>query len=657
MKPAMCAIGGIVDFLGRTPEPGRLSAMMDAQAHRGPDGQGIWSREGVALGHRRLSILDLAGGAQPMANEDGTVWLTYNGEIYNFRSLRDTLESRGHLFRSSSDSEVIVHAYEEWGDDCVTRFRGMFAFAVVDWRKRRVLLARDPLGIKPLLFRLEASYLAFASEIPSLVLAESETPAISPQAVDYFLRYRYVPAPHTIYQRILRLPPGHAWSCSLEGGEAELREYWTPPEFADATGEPGMHAASESDWLERLDEVLSDSVRLHLQADTPCGVFLSGGVDSTLVAAWMRRLQPDRPIKAFAIGFDEDSHSEIGHAEFAARTLGLELHSERVRPDGVAIFEEILGRSGEPFADTSVLPTWHVAKLAREHVPVVLTGDGADESFAGYGRYDRWLRDTLFHELRRVWSRPEAAWRRLLAEASGCGRSRLMRWEEKYIGVFPREQRRRLWKDDFVTVVDVPSSAFTKAHREAADWGPLEYAQHLDLRTYLPGDILAKVDLAGMAHGLEARTPCTDVRVLEFARQLPGSQLRSRGPDGDWTMKGLLKRSLARWFPADFVYRPKQGFAIPETAWMRPGGVARVCLEDLLLDAGSPLRDWFRGEALERLVSRFDATGQGATGLWSLAVLGLWLNGQPRAGVTRAGHLPLEIRRPPTESHRAEVTA
>jgi len=666
--PGACAMCGICGAIGTAPETllPAVRRMMRAMPHRGPDDEGFEqmpmgpnSRGGVAaFGFRRLAILDLSmAGHQPMVSPFTADCLVFNGEIYNYRALRDILQSRGHVFKTSSDSEVIVHAYEEWGDDCVAKFRGMFAFAVIDWHRRRILLARDQLGIKPLFFRLEASYLAFASEIPSLVLVDGVRPAVSPQAVDYFLRYRYVPAPHTIYQRILRLPPGHTWSCSLEGGEAELREYWTPPAFTGDDQDAGGGSLAEADHLERLDAVLGDSVRQHLQADTPCGVFLSGGVDSTLVAAWMRHLQPGRPLKAFAIGFEEESYSELRYAEVAARTLDLELHREVIRPDGVAIFTEILARHGEPFADTSVLPTWHVARLAREHVPVVLTGDGADEAFAGYGRYDRWLRDTLLHELRRVWSRPEAAWRRLLAEASGSDRGRLDRWEERYIGVFPGAQRSRLWRDDLAGVVDVPSSAFTNAHREATGWGPLQYAQHLDLRTYLPGDILAKVDLAGMAHGLEARTPCADIRVLEFARSLPTTQLRGCGPDGARTMKSLLKRSLARWFPAEFVYRPKQGFAIPETAWMRRGGTARGCLDDLVLSAGSPLRQWFRGEALESLLARFDATGQGATGLWSLAVLGLWLQSQPQSGQPGAYSSATVVRLPQPGPRREEMAA
>jgi asparagine synthase (glutamine-hydrolysing) len=613
----MCGIAGIVDFTGQTPAQSQIQRMTELQRHRGPDGQGIVRRDGVALGHRRLSIIDIVGGHQPLSNETGDVWLTFNGEIYNFAALRRELISHGHVFRSQSDSEVIVHAYEQWGPDCVTRLRGMFAFGIADFRNRRLFLARDPFGIKPLFYRVEPGYVAFASELTPLLSLDSNVPPINLQAIDYFLRYRYIPAPHTGYERILRLPPAHTWSCELEGRADWPREYWQLDPDACAS-------ANNEDWLERFADVLEESVASHLVSDVPFGAFLSGGIDSTLIVASMAR-QLGRPVQAFSIGFDEAAYSELKYARQAAKTLGVDLHTEIVRPDVEAILDELSCRYGEPFADTSAVPTWCVSRLAREHVRMVLSGDGADEAFAGYPRYSALLRENVGRDIVDLVRRPKRALRHLAARLFHTWPDRLHRWQTRHVGVLDDAARRALWHPEFQSLVDVPCSAFTTADRRGRSLPTLRYAQHLDLKTYLPGDILTKVDIASMCHGLEVRTPFTDVRVMEFAASLPDRWRRTPARLRPATLKPLLKQTLLRHFPPDFVHRPKRGFAIPEAAWLEPDSPLRNRLDDLLDSANGRLFDLFSRAETRRLRAEFDQQGRHKTALWLLMILGIWL--------------------------------
>ncbi len=613
----MCGIAGIVNFSGQTPSSELIEAMTSLQRHRGPDGQGIVRRDGVALGHRRLSIIDVAGGHQPMTNETEQIWLTFNGEIYNYRELRQELVTAGHVFRTESDSEVIVHAYEQWGEQCVQRLRGMFAFGIVDFETRRVFMARDHLGIKPLFYRVGPGYLAFASELSPLLSLESRLPPISTQAMDYFLRYRYIPAPNTIYQGISRLPPAHSWSAQLDGASRLLREYW---QFSFQPQED----LADDQWLEQFAEVLDESVSAHLVADVPFGAFLSGGVDSTLIVAAMAR-QMGRPVQAFSIGFQDEAYSELRHARKAAETLGVELHTEIVQPDVVAILDDLFARYGEPFADTSAIPTWCVSRLAREHVPMVLSGDGADEAFAGYTRYEAFARDNLMQDLLGLVRHPKRSLRHLAARLSGTWPDRLQRWQQRYVGVFDEQARRSLWRPEFQALVGVPCSAFTTAHRAGRKLESLAYAQYLDLKTYLPGDILTKVDVASMCHGLEVRTPFTDHRVIEFAATLPRCWRQARQGTRGTTLKPLPKYHLSQKFPDSFVHRPKQGFAIPETAWLRQGTPIRDRLDDLLQSPNCSLHDYFSSQRIRHLVTEFDQDGRHATKLWLLMILGIWM--------------------------------
>lgn len=628
----MCGIAGIVRW-GRWPTYAEIDAMTAAVAHRGPDGSGTLLRGPVALGHRRLSIIDVKDGRQPMGNEDGSVQVTFNGEIYNHAELRRELEGSGHRFRTRCDTEVIAHGYEEWGDACVERFRGMFAFGLADFLRRKVLLARDPFGIKPLYIRRSADYLGFASELPALRCIDDAVPRGRLQSVEFFLRYGYIPAPDTIYENISKLLPGHRLALTFDGEVDQPQRYWRMP-YA-----PGReHATDEREWDERFATVLRDSVRAHLVADVPFGVFLSGGVDSTLVAAQMSELL-ERPVTAFSIGFDDEETSELKHARHAAEELGVDLRHEIVREDVSTLLPALIGRYGEPYADSSALPTWHLCRLARETVPMVLSGDGGDEFFAGYGRYEVFAHRSRSSLLRRVIRRsrdwPVAA--RVLATHGLRSAGPLDAWLA-IMNYVPDRARRMLWRPQFHHLLATPNPRFADAAREAPDAGrdPVAFAQHIDLATYLPDDVLTKVDIASMCHGLEVRTPLVDVEVARFVSTLPLTERIGGSGGPSPVLKRLPKRSLGRRFSQEFVHRPKQGFGIPRDKWMKRGTPMRRALDEMIGDPSSPLRPYFRPEALRRLTRVHDATCLFSTPLWPMLVLGLWLRQNPAVGFDSA---------------------
>ena len=613
----MCGIAGILRLQGPPPRPATIRALVRPLEHRGPDGEGVFVRDRVALGHRRLSIIDLDGGGQPMSNEDASVWITYNGELYNFKELRSQLLAAGHVFRTHSDTEVVVHAYEEWGTECVRWFRGMFAFAIADFSKQQLFVARDHLGIKPLYLRMNNRQLAFASEIRPLVTAEPQPPQLNPRAIDYFLRYRYIPHPDTAYQEILKLPPAHYQLFDFDGRTAGPCRYWRLSFQPD-------RSLSSGEWLERFNEVVHDSVRSHLVADVPFGAFLSGGVDSTLVAMEMQRIL-DRPVKAYTIGFSEDEYSEIPYAQAAARELGVELCVDVIRPDVVGLLDELVAHYGEPFADTSAIPTWCVSRLARSDVPMVLSGDGGDEAFAGYHRYELWMQATRGHEFKRLFTHPRRAWRQLLENWNRGTRNSLTRWQ-RFFGVLSEQQRRSLWRREYHhETIDQTCPAFAQADVHAAQFDRLAHAQGIDIETYLPGDILTKVDVASMCHGLEVRTPLTDIRVIEFAATLPIDQ-RRHVSGGQTRLKALPKRALAKRFDERFVHREKMGFAIPELEWLRQGSPVRERLDDLLASQQSPVFDFFEPRQLRLKLGQFDEQQQHHGLLWSFLILGIWLD-------------------------------
>lgn len=595
--------------------------MVDALAHRGPDGAGVWVRNGVAMGHRRLSIIDLAGGGQPMANEDGRIQVTFNGEIYNFRQLRGELKRLGHQFRTDCDTEVIVHAYEQWGSNCVNRFRGMFAFAIADTIRRRVLLARDHLGVKPLYYRVGNGYFAFASELNALRQVDDDIPKGNPLAVELFLRFQYIPTPETIYQNVYKLPPAHYLEVDFDGCILQTSRYW---DLQYNT----LRGLSEEQWLERVEAVLTESVEAHLTADVPVGVLLSGGVDSTLIAH-IASQKLGQQIQGFSIGFGEEDHSELSYAKLAADACRVDLHSQIVTEDMLDILPEIVAQYGEPFGDSSALATWYLARLAREHVPVVLSGDGGDEAFGGYPSYEHWMSLASWHQAKayfRVWPRMGVQWAISAARhklLTGSQR-RLADWTDS-ITYVPTDMRQSLWRSEFAQLIHHPCEAFHDAANTASGLQRLDFAQYMDVRTYLPCDILTKVDIASMAHGLEVRPAMVDRHVVELAASMPASLRMPCAGDGTRIAKHPLKAILNRYFSHSFVHRKKQGFAIPKTHWFGPGRKGRQLLNALVEDPKSRLSLLVKPQAIRYLMKIHEPKNDQSGRLWLLLVLGLWL--------------------------------
>ncbi len=619
----MCGIAGVLRWGDSASLESEIQAMTRAVAHRGPDGDGHWVGERVAIGHRRLSIIDPAGGAQPMWDAAGKVGITFNGEIYNFRELRAELEQKGHAFRTRSDTEVLLHAYIEWGPACATRLRGMFAFAVVDLDKRRVFLARDHFGIKPLVYRLDKGVFAFASEINALCGPSFAPLTGSLESLDLFFRYQYIPAPRSIYREIHKLPPAHSMIVDFDGRVTGPTRYW------DFRFEP-EEGSSLDQWVERFELTLEASVKAHLVSDVPFGVFLSGGVDSSLVTGSMRRVL-GAGVKGFSIGFDEARVSELAHAKQVADKWDIELVSEIVRAGDLADLSRMIAQVGEPFGDSSILPTFAVARLARAHVPMVLSGDGGDEAFAGYDTHLAFLQDSQLRPyLSRLKARPSLPRaRRLLAAVLQRARGQELRaledWE-RYILYLDERGRHRLFRPELGAFTDLPSKTFTRAALAASAADRLSFAQYLDIQTYLPSDILTKVDIASMAVGLEVRTPLIDLEILDLARRIPAS-LRVEKQGERLIGKQIPRRALGRWFPDGFVNRKKQGFGIPRKEWFRPGGKGRVMLEGLLAER-RPF-ELFHEQAIRTLIKEQDQGVSRDGALWLLLVFGLFREQHP----------------------------
>ena len=459
----MCGIAGIIEYNNAPVKNEVIERMTRALAHRGPDGEGFHLEKSIALGHRRLSIIDLELGKQPMCNEDSTVWITYNGELYNYRELRKDLLALGHSFKTNSDTEVIIHSYEQWGEACLEKFRGMFAFAIADMPARKVFLARDHFGIKPLYYRSSGRSFAFASELAALKYAVDEPLSGNLEALDLYLRYQYIPAPHTIYHNVFKLLPAHYMIVGFNGTVEKCERYWTP-----LFKKP--FEAPRDEILERVEARIKESVNAHLVADVPFGVFLSGGIDSTLVA-WKMSEILGKEVQAFSIGFDEKEYSELAYAEKAAKELGITLHTEIVSDGSLENLPELVDHYGESFGDCSIIPTWHVSRLARRSVPMVLSGDGGDEGFGGYDTYNYWMQSDPWT---RAWQMIKGMHpRSALSDTKRALRYRgifskpLIRvdeWEEIMAFVQPY-YRRKLWKKEYRYLLKKPCGLFTEASR------------------------------------------------------------------------------------------------------------------------------------------------------------------------------------------------
>lgn len=618
----MCGIAGIIRWAAPA-APTEIEAMTAALAHRGPDGSGIHIDGGVALGHRRLSIIDLECGRQPMTLDNEQLWITYNGELYNFKQLRQELEQFGHRFRTHSDTEVILHAYKQWGADALNRFRGMFAFAIADHTAREVFIARDQFGIKPLYYRVEAESVSFASELPALTHVVGPPLRGRLEGIESYLRYRYVRGPETIYRNVWQLPPGHFMRIGFDGQVVPPKRYW---QFQFQ--QPAQK--SNTEWVDQFEACLDDSVSAHLVADVPFGVFLSGGIDSTLVASRMAKLL-GRQVTAFSIGFGEAEFSELRYAEQAAETLGINLVTKIVKPDITSLLPTIVAHYGQPYADTSMIPTWYLCQLARSQVPMVLSGDGGDELFAGYDRYFYFAKDGIIHELKRLLCDPrQFAFRatRLWQSLTTPSLAWVNQYED-YLRFVTREFRFQLWKPEYRSLIAQTQLNVCRTSLAAQASDRVSFAQATDIETYLPDDILTKVDIAAMAHGLEVRPPLVDIRIAALAADLAYAAKIGQSATGSPILKSTPKHLLQKTFKPDFVHRKKMGFSIPEAQWLQKGSPVRHLLDDLISTKQSAASEWFDLKGVYRLRDQFDQGRPTAPALWAVLLLCLWREQNP----------------------------
>lgn len=633
----MCGICGAAwTDPARALSEGHLNRMVQRLHHRGPDDEGTYRDAHAALGFRRLSIIDVSGAHQPLSNEDGTVWTVFNGEIYNYQSLRNRLEATGHKLRSAGDSEVIVHLFEDVGAGLFELLRGMFALAIWDSKRQTLILGRDRMGQKPLVYRADRERISFASELKALLeLPNSDLPRRpDPLALDRYLTYGYVPHPRTILTGVHKLPPAHY--AIWHGGKLTLERYWEPDWNAE------INRPIDED-AERLRDLVADAVREQMMSDVPLGAFLSGGIDSTIVAGLMQRVS-NRPVKTFSIGFLDPAFDETKYAELAAKQLETDHHTFRVDPNAWETLPALAEQFDEPFADSSALPTWHVARETRKHVTVALTGDAGDELFGGYDRYRALALcgtfDRLPERLRGFIGGPMAGGIPASSRAKTRLRSlkRLLQGvarppdSSRYLGwmiLFDEFSREALYTDEFIDDILAasaelgddadPASELALAWNAGRRRDPVTKAMIADLQTYLPDDLLFKVDMASMAHSLECRGPFLDHRVVELALAMPWKhKLRASGRS-----KIVLKQAFADLLPQRITQRRKMGFGVPIDRWFRAELLDP--LRSVLLDRRTIERGLFRVEVVEALL---DQHAQGrrdhAYRLWALLMLELW---------------------------------
>lgn len=618
----MCGITGIFDIRGKR-EVSRdlLSRMNETQFHRGPDEGGMHIEPGLGLGHRRLSIIDLSSGQQPLFNEDRTVVVTYNGEIYNFPELTDELKRLGHLFRTHCDTEVIVHAWEEWGRSCVDRFRGMFAFALWDRNLETLFLARDRMGVKPLFYaKLDDGSFIFGSELKSLRVHPGLQREIEPSAIEDYFAFGYVPEPKTVYKKVYKLPPGYR--MTIRRGEEQLipEQYW---DVSFATQTTIDEKQTQAELIERLEE----AVRIRMIAEVPLGAFLSGGVDSSAVVAAMSRISSD-PVNTCSISFGDPKFNESEYASMVARQYKTVHRIEQVDPDDFDLIDHLADLYDEPYADSSALPTYRVCELAKKQVTVVLSGDGGDENLAGYRRY-RWhtyeermrsllpfgVRRPLFGMLGAVY--PKADWAPKVLRAKSTFEAMARDTLEGYlhsVSILSNEMRSLLFTEALKRDLGGYQAieVFRRYARQAPTDHPLSLVQYLDMKTYLPGDILTKVDRASMAHALEVRVPILDHQFVDWISQLPPG-LKLKGREG----KYIFKKALEPYLPNEILYRPKMGFSIPLASWFR--GPLKQRVRDSIL--GDRMRDsgLFEQNYLETLINHHQSGRRDySSSIWTL---------------------------------------
>jgi len=644
-QPFVCGICGIV-----LTEPGvasdsqlrsLLDRMTDSVSHRGPDDRGVQffgdgrpssAQPVVGIGHRRLSIIDVAGGHQPLCNEAATAWVVYNGEIYNFPDLRAGLVAAGHTMRTRSDTECVVHLYEEKGARLVEALRGVFAFALWDERRKELTLARDRLGHKPLFYLYDPArgLFAFASELKALVQIPGFDRTVSAQALDHYLTLQYVPHPLCMFSAVRKLPPAHTLTYQPARGRLEVRRYWRP-DFAPDYG------ASQRALKEELRATLAEATRIQLISDVPLGAFLSGGIDSSITVALMSRMLSE-PVRTFSIGFEERRYDETRYARLVARHCRTRHHEEVVRPSALQMLPELVWHYDEPFGDSSAIPTYYVSQVARKHVKVVLGGDGGDECFGGYPRYAAVWIGTLFDRLPGPvrWVAAPGFWSRLpVSMEAKTIRRRLQRLmldlnlppEQRYldwVSVFRERQRLALYSPGLrqATRGDGPEGFLRRYYAEVPDGDFIHRTTYVDLMTYLPCDGLNKVDIASMAHGLETRAPFLDHKVVELAGRIP-RRLKMRPTLRGFEGKLVLKETFADLLPRPILVRRKMGFGVPIAAWFR--GELRELVRDIVLSRTALERGYFEKAQLQRLVDdHIRGVRDHGYRLWTLLMLELW---------------------------------
>ena len=623
----MCGICGKINFTGKPVEEGLLRAMAETLTHRGPDDEGVYIGGSVGLGHRRLSVIDLSKAAhQPMPNEDETLWIVYNGEVYNFEELKEELLAKGHRFRSHSDTEVILHLYEEEGAKSVERLRGMFAFAIWDTKKKELFLARDRTGQKPLFYRIDDKdeTFHFASEIKAILKDPTVKARPDLTAIDHYMTWQCVPAPYSAFDGIKKLPPAHY--MTIKDGKAKLTRYWR----LDYTPKLDM---TESEIKSKLVYEMREAVKLRMISDVPLGAFLSGGVDSSAVVALMAEVS-NQPIKTFAIGFKDAAYNELSYAKIIAERFKTNHTEFIIEPNALEILPKLVWHYGEPFADSSAIPTYYVSQLARDKVTVALNGDGGDESFAGYERY---MANELSDRITRFLPKPLARLMLMIAMKLPHGTSpKNTLWRAKrflqgslktpemrnadWMGHFSPEIKRELYTSDLLDKLSesLPYDAYLKRFSETDAVSSLDKLLYNDINSYLPEDLLVKVDVASMASSLEARSPFLDHKFMEFAATIPSS-LKLKGR----TTKYILKEALRGILPDNILFRPKMGFAVPIDRWFK--NELKEMAYDTLLSTKAIERGYFKAASIERILNEH------VTGKWNwhhqiynLLMLELW---------------------------------
>ncbi|MDI6752071.1 MAG: asparagine synthase (glutamine-hydrolyzing) [bacterium] len=620
----MCGICGKLLLDGTTPKKDLILKMCDTIRHRGPDDEGVYIGKNIGLGHRRLSIIDLSTGHQPLSNEDDTIWIVFNGEIYNFQEIRPNLISRGHRFKTKTDTETVIHLYEEYGVDCVQHLRGMFAFAIWDEPNKRLFLARDRIGKKPLCYSLTRNSFVFASELKAILEDIDINKEINLEAIHHYLTYQYVPSPLTIFTQIKKLPPGHIMVVE-DGKLKRLERYWRP-EYKPKT------SLSEPEIIESILEILKEATRIRLISDVPLGAFLSGGIDSSAIVAMMSQLM-NEPVKTFSIGFPEASFNELSFARIIADRFKTEHHEKIVKPDALDILPKIVWHYDEPYADSSCIPTYYLSQMTRQKVIVALNGDGGDETFAGYERYvaykltscyekvPKFIRDGISASLkafpesssRQNFIRKAKRFTEVMAEPN---ERRYIRW----LSIFSNEMKERIYSEEMkermrkIDSVQMIADSFKRSGTDDL----LDTLLFVDTMNYLPFDLMVKVDIASMAHSLECRSPFLDHKLVEFAASIP-SNLKLKGGE----TKHILKKALAKILPKEILNRGKMGFGVPLSFWFREE--LKDYAQEILLCKKADNRGYFEQKEIKNLLKEhISGRTNHSYRIFSLLMLELW---------------------------------